>query len=68
MEFTKLCVNLETTRLRVRPRNRWQDKVRKDGRLAGGTGWRERVHNREEQKKLLRMARNHHILHMPMNE
>ena len=43
-----LCVNLETTRLRGRPRNRWQDEVRKDRRLAGGIGWRERVHNREE--------------------
>ena len=41
-------MNLETTRLRSRPRNRWQDEVRKDGRLAGGNGWRERVHNREE--------------------
>jgi hypothetical protein len=25
--------NLETTRLRGRPRNRWQDEVREDGRL-----------------------------------
>ena len=29
-------MNLETIRLRGRPRNRWQDEVRKDGRLAGG--------------------------------
>ena len=43
-----LSMNLETTRLRSRPRNRWQGEVRKDGRLAGGTGWRERVHNREK--------------------
>jgi len=51
-----------------RPRNRWQDEVRDDGRIVGGEGWQEkvRVHNREEWKKLLRMARNHHILHMPM--
>jgi hypothetical protein len=40
-------MNLETTRLRGRPSNRWQDEVRKDGRLAVGIGWRERVHNRE---------------------
>ena len=59
-----LSMNLETTRLRGRARNRWQDEVRKDGRLVGGTGWRERVHNRE----LLRTARNRHILHMTMNE
>jgi hypothetical protein len=61
-----LYVNLETTRLRGRPRNRWQDEVREDGRLVGGKGWKERVHNREEWKKLPRMARNHHILYMPM--
>ena len=61
-------MNLETTRLRGRPRNRWQDKIRKDGRPVGGTGWRERVHNREEWKKLLKTARNHCALHMPMNE
>jgi hypothetical protein len=56
--------NLETTRLRGVPRNRWQDEVREDGRLVGGKEWQERVYNREEWKKLLRMARNLHILHM----
>jgi hypothetical protein len=30
------CMNLETTRLRGRPRNRWQDEVREDGTLVGG--------------------------------
>jgi hypothetical protein len=59
-----LSMNLETTRLRGRPRNRWQDEVRKDGRLAGITGWRER----DEWKKPLRTARNRRILHVPMNE
>ena len=63
-----LYMNLETTRLRGRPRNRWQEKVRKDGRLAGGIKWRERVHNSEEWKKLLRTTRNRRIQHMPMNE
>jgi len=29
-------------------------------------GWQEKVHNRQEWKKLLRTARNHQILHMPM--
>ena len=61
-----LYMNLGTTRLRGRPRNRWQDGVREDGRIIGGEGWQEKVHNREEWKKLLRMARNHRILHMPM--
>jgi hypothetical protein len=28
--------NLETTRPRGRPSNRWQDKVREDGRIVGG--------------------------------
>ena len=60
-----LYSNLGTTRLRGRPRNRWQGEVREDGRIVGGEGWQEKVHNREEWKKLLRTARNRHILHMP---
>ena len=59
-----LYTNLEKTRLRGRPRNRWQDEVREDGRLVDGKEWKERVYNREEWKKLLRMARNRHILHV----
>ena len=51
-----------------RPRNRCQDEVRKDGRLVEGIGWKERVHNREEWKNLLRTARSRRLLHMPMNE
>jgi hypothetical protein len=61
-----LYMNLGTTRLRGRPGNRWQDKVREDGRIVGGEGWQEKVHNGEEWKKLLRTARNLRILHMPM--
>jgi hypothetical protein len=60
-----LYMNLVTTRLRGRPRNRWQDEVRGDGRIVGGEGWQEKVCNREEWKKLLRTARNRRILHMP---
>jgi len=33
-----LYVNLGTTRLRGRPRNRWQNEVREDGRIVGGEG------------------------------
>jgi hypothetical protein len=33
-----LHMNLETTRLRGRPRNRCQDEVGEDGRLVGGKG------------------------------
>jgi hypothetical protein len=61
-----LDMNLGTTRLRGRPRNRWQDEVRGDGRRVGGEGWQEKVHNGEEWKKLLRTARNCRILRMPM--
>ena len=45
-----LYMNLVTTRLRGRARNRWQDEVREDGRTVGGEGWQEKVHNREEWK------------------
>ena len=62
----RVYMNLGTTRLRGRPRHRWQDEVREDGRIVGGEGWHEKVHNREEWKKLLRTARNRRILHMPM--
>ena len=58
-----LYMNLGTSRLRGRPRNRRQDGVKEDGRIVGGEGWQEKVHNREEWKKLLR---NRRILHMPM--
>jgi hypothetical protein len=58
-------MNKETTRLRGRPRNRWQDEVREDGRIVGGEGWQEKVYNREEWKKLLRTSGNRRILHIP---
>ena len=61
-----LYMNLGKTRLRGRPRNRWQDEVKEDGRIVGGERWQEKVHNREEWKKLMRTARNRRILHMPM--
>jgi hypothetical protein len=63
---TVLYMNLESTRPRGRRRNSWQDDVREDGRIVGGEKWQEKVYNREEWKKLLRTARNHRILHMPM--
>jgi hypothetical protein len=40
--------------------------VKEDGRIGGGEGWQEKVYNRQEWKKLLRTARDHRILHMPM--
>ena len=49
IEFPKkvLDMNLETKRLRGRPRSRWKDEVREDERLVGGKGWKESVYNRE---------------------
>jgi hypothetical protein len=61
-----LYMNSESTRPRGRPRHRWQDEVREDGRIVGGEEWQGKVYNREEWKKLLRTARNCRILHMPM--
>ena len=61
-----LYMNMGTTRLRGRPRNRWQDEVRDDGRIVGGERWQEKVRNGEEWKKLLRTASNLRILHVPM--
>jgi hypothetical protein len=55
-------MNLEKTRLRGRPRNRWQDEVTEYGRIVGGEAWQGKVYNREEWKKLLRTARNRSIL------
>jgi hypothetical protein len=42
------------------------DEVREDKRTAGGEEWQEKVYNREEWEKLLRIARNRRILHVPM--
>ena len=60
-----LYMNLGKTRLRDRPRNRWQDELREDGRIVGGEGRQDKVYNTEKWKKLLRTARNRHILHRP---
>ena len=51
----------------IRPRNRWLDEVREDGRMVGGEEWQAKVYDREEWKRLLRTARNHRILYMSMD-
>jgi hypothetical protein len=61
-----LYMNLESTRPRGGPRNRWQNELREDGRIVGGEEWQGKVYNREEWRKLLRTTRNLRILHMPM--
>jgi hypothetical protein len=43
-----LYMNSDTTRPRGRPRNRWQNEVRDDGRIVGGEEWQEKIYNREE--------------------
>ena len=62
-----LYMNLETIRARGRPRNRWLDEVREDGRMVGGDEWQEKVYDREEWRRLLRTARNYRILFMPVD-
>jgi hypothetical protein len=42
--------------------------VREDGRVVGREEWQEKVQNREECKKLLKTARNRHILHKAMEQ
>jgi hypothetical protein len=66
IEFPKEYMNLGSTRPRGRPRNRWPNDVMEDGRIVGGKEWQGKVYNRKEWKMLPRMARNRHILHMPM--
>jgi len=39
---------LGTTRLRGRPRIRWQNEVREDGRIVDGEGWQEAPENGKE--------------------
>jgi hypothetical protein len=63
-----LYMNMGMTRMRDRPRNRWLDEVGEDGRIVGGEGWQEKVHNRDEWQRLLRTVSNHRILHTPRNE
>jgi len=60
-----LYINLGTTRLRSRPRNRRQDEVREYGRIVGGEGWQEKYLQRVREE-LLRTARDRRVLHMPM--
>jgi hypothetical protein len=61
-----LYKNWESKRPSGRPRNRWKDEVREDGRIVGGVEWQEKAYNREEWVQLLRTARNRRILHMPV--
>jgi hypothetical protein len=44
-----LYMNWESTRTRGRPRNRWQDEVRENGRIVGGEEWQEKVYTVTER-------------------
>jgi len=62
-------MNLERVRPRGRPRNRWQDEVREDGRLVGGKGWMERVCNRGMEEAPENSKESSHSAHAnEMNE
>ena len=39
-------MNMGSTRMRGRPRNRSADEVGEDGRIVDGEGWQEKVCNR----------------------
>jgi hypothetical protein len=53
IEFPKkvLHMNFGTTKLKGRPRNRWQDEVREDGRIVGGEGWQEKKYITERNAR-----------------
>jgi hypothetical protein len=40
--------------------------MKEDARIVGGEEWQEKVYNREEWEKLLRMVRNCCILQKPL--
>ena len=50
-------------------RLRWFGHVQRmeENRMVSGEEWQEKVYDREEWKRLLRTARNHRILYMPMD-
>jgi hypothetical protein len=65
---TVLNIHFEATRPRGRSRNKWQEEVSKDGNIVGREECQGNVYDSEEWNKLLRTARNLHILHCQWNE
>jgi len=64
-----LYMNFGTTRLIGRPRNRWQDEVREDGRIVGEEGWQEKVHKRGMEEAPENSKETSHSAHAKgMNE
>ena len=52
--------------MRGRPINRWQDEVRKDGRMVGGEGWQEKYITERNRRSSRERQGIVEILHMPM--
>ena len=48
---------LEGTRRRGRPKNRWKEEVERDLQVLGVRRWRELVAGREEWKDIVRQAK-----------
>jgi len=50
--------NFHTTKPVGRPRTRWEDVVQRDAlQLLGTRGWRKKVANRDELRRLMREAK-----------
>ena len=47
------------TRLKGRPRVRWEDDVRNDLRKMGVTNWKQRTQERKQWKEIIEQAKTH---------
>jgi hypothetical protein len=50
------------TRLRGRPRLRWEDDVRNDWKKMGVKNWKQRVQERNQWKEIIEQAKTHKAL------
>ena len=50
---------LEGTRIRRRPRKRWEEEVERDLQVLGVRRWKEMVADREKWKDIVRQAKAH---------
>ena len=49
----------KATRLKGRPRVRWEDDVRNDLRKMGVTNWKQRKQERKQWKEVIEQAKTH---------
>jgi len=54
-----LIQELEETRRRGRPRERWKEEVERDLQVLGMRTWRELVADRKKWKDIVRQAKSH---------